>query len=371
MGDYPGKLWKWQEPIVDRVPPLRWLALGRGEPPARALIGTDPPAVIRDETLWSCTTCRACEHECPVFIEQVSEIVAMRRHLALEEGRLPDTLVQALRNTERQGNPWGQPRHQRSAWAEGLAVPLLADVGEVEVLYWVGCAGSYDPRNQKVSQAMVKILRAAGIRFAILGEEESCNAEWARRAGEEYLYQVQAEENVAALKQYTFQRIVTQCPHCYNTLKNEYPQFDGVWEVVHHSQLIGELLRTGKLSLSRGWAGGPVTYHDSCYLGRYNQVYEAPRQVLTSVPGLEMVEMRRTRQRGFCCGGGGGSMWMEHKADQRVNDLRLAEIQEANPEVAAVACPFCLIMLDDSQTRRAEEEQLALKDIAEVVANAL
>jgi Fe-S oxidoreductase/nitrate reductase gamma subunit len=371
MSDFPGQLWKWQVPIVERVPPLRWLALGHGEPPSRELVGARSPAVIRDETLWSCTTCRACEHACPVFIEQVSHIVAMRRYLALEEGRLPDTLAQALRNTERQGNPWGQPRHQRTRWAEELEVPLMADVGETEVLYWVGCAGSYDPRNQRVSQAMVKVFQAAGIRFAILGEEESCNAEWARRAGEEYLYQMQAEENVTALKQYRFKRIVTQCPHCYNTLKNEYPQFDGTWDVVHHSQFIGELLRTGKLSLGGRWDGGVVTYHDSCYLGRYNQVYEAPRKVLSSLPRLELVEIKHSRQRGFCCGGGGGSMWMEHESNQRVNDVRLAEIQETDAEVAAVACPFCLIMLDDSLTRRNGAEQLILKDIAEVVAAAL
>ncbi len=372
MGDYPGKLWKWQEPIVDRVPPLRWLALGRGEPTPKDLIGANrQSAVIGDETLWSCTTCRSCEQECPVFIEPVSEIVAMRRHLTLEEGRLPDTLAQALRNTERQGNPWGQPRHQRTAWTEGLEVPVMSDVCEVEVLYWVGCAGSYDPRNQRVSQSMVRIFRAASIPFAILGEEESCNAEWARRAGEEYLYQVQAEENVATLQQYGFKRIVTQCPHCYNTLRNEYPQFGGRWDVVHHSQFIRELLLAGSLELEGHWNGGLVTYHDSCYLGRYNRVYREPRDVLTSLPGLQLAEMVRTRQRGFCCGGGGGSMWMEHEAGQRVNDVRVDEIQEIGPDVTAVACPFCLIMLDESITRRDTTGRLTLKDIAEVVAEAL
>jgi Fe-S oxidoreductase len=238
------------------------------------------------------------------------------------------------------------------------------------VLYWVGCAGSYDPRNQQVSQAMVQIFRAAGIPFAILGEEETCNAEWARRAGEEYLYQIQAEENITTLKQYAFKRIVTQCPHCFNTLKNEYPQFGGSWEVMHHSQFIDELLRTGKLLPSKRLDSGRVTYHDSCYLGRYNQVYEAPRQVLASLPGLELDEMARARQRGFCCGGGGASMWMEHKAGQRVNDVRLDEILQIDPQLAAVACPFCLIMLDESLTRR-QTPRLGLKDLAEVVAATL
>jgi Fe-S oxidoreductase len=301
----------------------------------------------------------------------VGEIVAMRRYLALEEGRLPDTLVQALRNTERQGNPWGQPRHQRADWAAGLDVPLLADVGQTEILYWVGCAGSYDPRNQRVSQAMVQIFRAAGVEFALLGEEESCNAEWARRGGEEYLYQIQAEENVETLKQYRFKLIVTQCPHCFNTLQNEYPQFGGGWEVVHHSQFIQELIAASRLPLSGHWDGGRATFHDSCYLGRYNQIYDAPRQVLESLPGLQLSEMVRSREEGFCCGGGGACMWIEHEADQRVNDVRVDEIQALDPDLAAVACPFCLTMLDECVTGRNAQDALALKDIAEVIAEAL
>jgi Fe-S oxidoreductase/nitrate reductase gamma subunit len=367
MGDYPGKLWKWQEPIVERLPFLRPLALASRQPEDKALVGD----VVLDETLWACTTCRACEQECPVLIEQVSDIVAMRRHLTLEEGRLPGTLKQALRNTERQGNPWGQPRHQRTAWATDLQVPLMADVGEADVLYWVGCAGSYDPRNQKVSQAMVKIFQTAGVDFAILGEEETCSAEWARRAGEEYLYQMQAQANVEALKQYKFKRIVTQCPHCFNTLKNEYPHFGGEWQVVHHSQVLAELIVTGQLRLSERWPGGRVAFHDSCYLGRYNRVYDAPRQVLEALPGLKLSEMKRSRERGFCCGGGGASMWMEHEAGQRVNDVRLDEIQALNPTLAAVACPFCLIMLGEVAASRGLDSSLALKDIAEVIADAL
>jgi Fe-S oxidoreductase/nitrate reductase gamma subunit len=370
--EYPGALWRWQQPIVERVPLLRRLALGSGEPEERELVGTAPPsAVILDETLWSCTTCRACEQECPVFIEQVGEIVSMRRYLALEQGRLPDTLAQALRNTERQGNPWGQPRHQRAEWAAGLEVPIMANVGEADVLYWVGCAGSYDPRNQKVSQAMVQILRAAGVDFAILGEEESCNAEWARRAGEEYLYQVQATENVETLKQYTFRRIVTQCPHCYNTLKNEYSQFGGEWQVVHQSQFIQELIATGRLKLTGRWDGGPVTFHDSCYLGRYNRVYDAPRQVLAALPGLRLADMMRSREQGFCCGGGGACMWMEHEAGQRINDVRMDEILGLSPDLVAVTCPFCLIMLEEAASGRGTDVSLAVEDIAEVVVSAL
>lgn len=372
MSEYPGKLWRWQEPIAEKVPPVRWLALGRREPPEKELVGTDrQSAVILEETLWSCTTCRACEQECPVFIEQVSEIVSMRRYLALEEGRLPDTLAQALRNTERQGNPWGQPRHQRAAWTDGLDVQILSDIEETDVLYWVGCAGSYDPRNQQVSQAMVAIFRAADVQFAILGEEESCNAEWARRAGEEYLYQMQTEENIETLKQYRFKRIVTQCPHCYNTLKNEYPQFGARWDIVHHSQFIEELIAAGRLRLNGRWGEEKVTFHDSCYLGRYNQIFDAPRQVLRALPGLQLAELERSRERGFCCGGGGACMWMEHEADQRVNGVRMDEIQKLDPNLAAVACPFCLIMLDECMLSRGTQGSLALKDIAEVVAGAL
>jgi Fe-S oxidoreductase len=352
--------------MVAKLPFLRPLVLGNGEPREIELVGR----VILEETLWSCTTCRACEQVCPVFIEHVGTIVGMRRYLVLEEGRMPATLAQALRNTERQGNPWGQPRHQRAEWAAGLGVPRMAEVGVTSVLYWVGCAGSFDPRSQRVSQAMVRILQAAGVDFAILGEEESCNAEWARRAGDEYLYQLQAESNVETLKQYGFDRIVTQCPHCFNTLKYEYPQFGGEWEVLHHSQLLHELLAGGGLRLDGRGDGERVVFHDSCYLGRYGGVYEAPRQVLASLTGVDLLEFGRSRDRGFCCGGGGAAMWLEHEAGQRVNDVRVDEIEALGPDLVAVACPFCLIMLDEGLTGR-NAQDVRLKEIAEVVAEAL
>ena len=380
MAEYPGALWRWQEPIVKALPWLRRLALGSGTAAEKSLVGD----VIHDETLWSCTTCRACEQECPVFIEPVSDIVEMRRHLAMEEGRLPDSLAGALRSTERQGNPWGQARHQRADWAAGLDVPLMSGSGKADVLFWVGCAGSYDPRNQKVSRALVQIMRAAGVDFAILGQEESCNAEWTRRAGEEYLYQQQAQQNVETLRQYQFKRIVTACPHCFNTLKNEYPQFlspdfgsladsrslVGGWEVLHHSQLIQELLAAGRIRPKQG-AALRAAYHDSCYLGRYNGVYTAPRQALASIPGLRLAELSRSRERGFCCGGGGGSMWMEQEADKRVNAVRLDEVARLNPALLATACPFCLIMLGEALAARPQAGTTQLQDIAEVVAAAL
>lgn len=372
MSEYPGALWRWQQTLVEKVPGLRRLALGSNTLAEKNLVGKDPrAAVILDETLWACTTCRACEAECPVFVEQVSDVVGMRRYVTLEEGRLPDTVAQALRNTERRGNPWGQPRHERAKWAAGLGVPLMADVEKADVLYWVGCAGSYDPRNQKVSQAMVQIMKAAGVDFAILGEEENCNAEWARRAGEEYLYQMQAEENIETLRQYEFDRIVTQCPHCYNTLKNEYPQFGGEWKVVHHSQFLEELVSGGRVTVQSQWDGGRVTFHDSCYMGRYNQVYDEPRRVLHALPGLKLTELKRTRERSFCCGGGGGCMWMEHEAGQRINDVRMDEILKLDAELVAVSCPFCLVMLDEAALSRGGEHAPRLKDLAEVVAEAL
>jgi Fe-S oxidoreductase len=221
---------------------------------------------------------------------------------------------------------------------------------------------------------MAQILRAAGVDFAILGEEESCNAEWARRGGEEYLYQVQAEENVETLKQYKFKRIVTQCPHCYNTLENEYPQFGGEWLVSHHTQFIQELIAADRLEMKGDWDQIPerrATYHDSCYLGRYNQVYEAPRQVLSSVPGLQLTELGRSQDQGFFCGAGGSCMWMERKVGQRINDVRVDEIQGLGADLAAVACPFCLTMLDECVTARHAQDSLALCDIAELVATAL
>jgi Fe-S oxidoreductase len=367
MSEYPGALWGWQEGIVARVPLLRRLALGGNAPEVQDLVGE----IILDETLWSCTTCRACEQACPVLIEHLSQILDMRRYLALEQGRLPDTLAQSLRNTERQGNPWGQARHERANWADGLDVPLMSQVGKADVLYWVGCAGSYDPRNQKVSQSMVRIFRAADTDFAILGAEESCNAEWARRAGEEYLYQMQAATNIETLKQYSFSRIVTQCPHCFNTLKNEYPQFGGKWKVLHHSQFIQEQISAGRLPLTGNLVGDRIVYHDSCYLGRYNDVYSAPRQVVAALPGAKLVEPRRSRQRGFCCGGGGAGMWLEHQADQRINDLRLEEIVGLAPYLTATACPFCLIMLEEARGRHNRQVPTELVDIAEAVADLL
>jgi Fe-S oxidoreductase len=358
-------------------------ALLRGQSqPQSALVGD----VIREETLWACTTCYACVHECPVLIEHVDAIVEMRRHLTLIQGRPYGSLQQALVQVERTGNPWGQPPTDRFAWSNslpaGLEVPLMADRRAVDILYWVGCAGSFDPNGQKTTLAMIKILRAAGVDFGVLGDEEFCNCEWARRAGNEYLYQLVTEQNLQTLKQYRFNRVLTQCPHCFNTFRNEYPQFGGNFQVVHHSQFIAELIGSGRLRL-KGDQSQRVTFHDSCYLGRYNDVFDAPRQVL-SAAGVNLVEMARSREKGLCCGGGGARAWFEledsgepstHRRSDaefaQIQEIRLAEALGHKVHVVAAACPFCVLMLDSAAQSKGLSEEIAVQDIAQLVAQAL
>lgn len=327
--------------------------------------------IIERDVLWSCTTCRACVHECPVLIEHVDAIVDMRRYLTLTLGDIPGSGALSLQNLNRAGNPWGQPSTARDEWAQGLQVPLMADQGEVDVLWWVGCAGSYDERSQKISRALVKIFEAAGVDYAILGQEETCNGDPARRLGDEYTFQVMAQQNVETLKQYKFRRIVTACPHCFNTLANEYPHFGGKWEVMHHSQFIQELIGAGQLRLGRS-LDEAIAFHDSCYLGRYNAVYQAPRDVITAVPGVRLLEMPRSHEQGLCCGGGGGGMWLEVHGERRIQEIRLKEAEAIGPTVVASACPFCMSMFDlGAKTLKFDEKGIQLKDIAELVAEAI
>jgi Fe-S oxidoreductase len=338
--------------------------------------------VIAAETLWSCTTCYSCVHECPVLIQHIDAIVDMRRYLTLMQGRAYGALQQALVQAERMGNPWGRSPGDRLAWTQnlpaGLDVSLMAERRSVDVLYWVGCAGSFDPRAQKTTLAMIKILKVAGVDFAVLGEEELCNCEWARRAGNEYLYQLATGRNLETLRRYSFDRILTQCPHCYNTFRNEYPHFGGDFQVVHHSQLIAELIRSGALQLKRK-LDQRMTFHDSCYLGRYNEIYDAPRGALAAT-GVKLVEMARTRARSLCCGGGGANAWFEledasapsaHKRPgsklKRVPEVRLEEATSGGADAVATACPFCMLMLDSA----AQSEGVAIRDIAELVAEAI
>src|SRR5689334_4014214 len=325
--------------------------------------------LIKADELWACTTCMACVQECPAFIDIVDTIVDLRRYLTLSEGALPSTAPQSLQNIQRAGNPWGLPAGERLAWAQGLDVPLMAPGREVEYLYWVGCSASYDRRNQAIARSVVRILKTAGVSFGVMSEER-CHAEVGRRLGEEYLYQTVAQENVEAIKQYKFRKVITHCPHCFNTIKNEFPQFGGTYEVLHHSQVIDELVRSGRIKPIKPLTG-TVVFHDSCYLGRYNGITEAPRRTAAAVPGLRVVDPPRARERGLCCGGGGGHMWMEVKAAKRVNIIRTEELIASGAGVVATACPFCLAMVDLGRKVKEAEGTLAVKDVSELIAESL
>ena len=353
-----------QEHLLEQGPALLG-GKGGGEA-GRAMVGK----VITDDVLWACTTCRWCVEACPVFIEHVPKIVDMRRYLVLSESRFPEELKPTFRNLETNFNPWQMSSQTRADWARDLGVKVMADVGEAEYLYWVGCYGSFDERNRKVARAVVKILQTAGVDFAILGNEEKCTGEPARRAGHEYLYQTLAQANVETLKRYRFQTIVTACPHCFNTIRNEYPQFDGHFRVVHHSQLLDELIRARRLRVSRELAAR-VTLHDPCYLGRYNDVYEPPRDVIRAIAPAGVVEMARSRASSFCCGGGGARAWMEEHEGRRVNQMRVEQAMEVNPDVLASACPFCLTMFEDGVKGKGVADRIKTRDIAELVAESL
>jgi len=349
---------------LDRYGPQ--MISGAAQPDDLRVTGT----LVSEAALWACTTCRACVEECPVLIEHVDSIVEMRRHLTLMEGRVPDLLAGAMTNAERAGNPWANPRGTRLDWAKGLDVPVMAEKKKADVLYWVGCAGSYDPESQRTARAMIRILRAAGIDFAVLGEEERCHCEWARRAGNEYLYQEAAHAIIATFDRYEFHTLVTHCPHCFNTFLNEYPQFGGQYDVAHHSQYIIGLIRGGHLKLTRP-AADLLTYHDSCYLGRYNGVYDAPREALRAA-GVEIVEMARRRQKGLCCGGGGAQVWFEAEGVVHpVQELRLEEALNTGAGTVGTACPFCTIMLTSAAQSRGVTDRVAIKDFAVIVAEAL
>src|SRR5499433_2349055 len=325
--------------------------------------------LIKPEELWACTTCMACVQECPAFIDIVDTIIDLRRYLTLSEGALPSTAPQSLQNMHRAGNPWGLPAGDRLAWAQGLDVPLMEPGREVEYLYWVGCSASYDRRNQAIARSVVKILKAAGVSFGVM-QEERCHAEVGRRLGEEYLYQTVAQENIETIKQYRFRKVITHCPHCFNTIKNEYPQFGGTYEVLHHSQVIQTLIEEGRIKPKKP-LDATLAFHDSCYLGRYNGITEAPRNVAKSVPGLRVVELPRNRERGLCCGGGGGHMWMEVKAEKRVNLIRVEEALEAKVDLVGTGCPFCLAMIDLGRKVKGAEDTLGVKDVSELVAESL
>jgi Fe-S oxidoreductase len=325
---------------------------------------------ITDQELWACTTCMACVHECPVMIEHVDTIVDMRRGLVLDVSRFPAELKNTFQNLERNFTPWAFSHGDRAKWAEGLHVPTVADNPGFEYLYWVGCAGSYDDRYKKVSRAFATLLNKAGVNYAILGAEEKCNGDTARRLGNEYLAQTMMMENVETLGRHAVSKILTTCPHCFHIFGKEYPDFGGKYEVIHHADFLLQLVRTGKLTLS-GEQRMKITYHDSCYLGRYNSVYDSPRDVLRTVGGIELVEMYRSRDRGFCCGAGGGRMWMEETEGKRVNRERTEEAVSLEPDAIGTACPFCMTMMTDGVKSMNRDADIAVRDIAEILLEAV
>ncbi len=318
------------------------------------------------DAIWQCTTCGACMQECPVAIEHVPAIVGMRRNLAMMEANFSPELQTTFSNLETNSTPWAFSSAERADWAEGLDVPTAADKSDFDILFWVGCAGSYDDRAKKISVAFSKLMQKAGINFAILGTEEACNGDVARRAGNEYLANMLITMNMETLTRYDVKKIVTICPHCFNTFKNEYTDFGANFEVVHHTEFLNQLIKDGKLNLKAD-SKMDIAYHDSCYLGRYNDIYDEPRNVITSVPGLNIIEPERSHDRGLCCGAGGGQMFMEETEGKRVNIERTEELLSTGASTIASNCPFCMTMISDGVKTKDKDEEVRVLDIAEIL----
>ena len=324
-----------------------------------------------EEVLWACTTCGACQEVCPVFIDQPKLILEMRRNLVLMQEKVPTDLARTYKNLEQNGNPWGLGADKRMDWAAGRNVPTLDERPDPEYLLWVGCAGAYDDRVKKQTQALVDILQEGGVDFAVLGLEEGCTGDPARRSGNEMLYQMQAQQNVETMNSHKVKKVITACPHCLHTIKNEYPQLGGNFEVRHHTQVIRELVDSGKVTVRKDADGVKrVVYHDACYLGRWNGEYDAPRDALDTAVGSR-VEPHRTKEHGFCCGAGGGRMWMEEKTGTRVNHNRVDELLATGADTIATACPFCTIMIRDGVGDRGAEDKVQVLNVSEVIAKSM
>ncbi|MDH3455460.1 MAG: heterodisulfide reductase-related iron-sulfur binding cluster [Gemmatimonadota bacterium] len=331
------------------------------------------PNIIHADVIWGCTSCRACEEHCPVMISYVDKIIGMRREEVMMKSAFPGELQGAFQGIETNGNPWNLAAMDRGNWAEELDVPLLSDKPDAQVLYWVGCAASYDDRAKRVARSLCKLLKAANVDFAILGPEETCTGDPARRAGNEYLFQILAEQNIETFNRYKVSQktVITACPHCFNTLGNEYRDFGGDYNVVHHSEFLAGLLEEGRLKPTKP-VNGKVVYHDSCYLGRYNKVYDAPRRVLASIDGVELSEVPYwNRKKGLCCGAGGAQMFMEEQGEERVNNKRTLQLLDTGATTIASSCPFCMTMLTDGVKNREREDTIGQRDIAEILADAV
>jgi Fe-S oxidoreductase len=345
----------------------------------RPLIGTEELfGVLTPDVIWSCTTCGACVEQCPVDIEHIDHILDMRRYQVLIESNFPSEAGVMLKNLENKGNPWGMNASSRLDWTQGLPfeVPIIdGPIGDdIEYIYWVGCAGALEDRAKKQVRAVAELLHAAGVTFAILGEAEACTGDPARRLGNEFIFQMLAQQNVETLQEAGAKKIVASCPHCFNTIAREYPQLGGTFEVIHHTQLLAQLLEDGRLTPVTP-VEEKVTYHDPCYLGRHNKVYTPPRDILASVPGLSSQEMHRCKERGFCCGAGGARMWMEERIGKRINVERIDEALELDPDLVTTACPFCMVMLGDAISAKKQEgaakESLEVVDVAQILARSL
>ena len=322
---------------------------------------------IEDKVLWQCTTCMACVQECPVMIEHIDSIIDLRRNLVLTESVFPSNLNNVFKSLETNFTPWAFNPADRAAWAERMNVKTMAEDPDGEILFWVGCAGSFDDRYKKVSRAFAKLMQKADIDFRILGNEEKCNGDTARRLGNEYLAQMLIMENVETLNKYGVKKIVTACPHCFHSLKNEYKQFGGNYEVFHHTQFIEKMINEGKIELLNNNSNEKLTYHDSCYLGRYNNIYDSPRKTLNNLNGFDYLEMKRNKSRGFCCGAGGGRMFLEDEEGGKINNERTKEALDTGANKIASACPFCMTMLTDGVKHFDKSDQVEVKDIAELV----